>query len=285
MKTIKKIMIVLMVITMVISMTACGGTDNSKLLSEEKDNAATFPKFHGKDFDGNDVDSSLFANNDVTVLNFWFNGCSACVDEMPQLETLNAKLKEKNSEIVGVNVLVGENKNLIDEAKNILSKQGATYRNIIIKGDQDALNYISKIFAFPTTFIIDKAGKIIGAPIVGSIKSDERIEQILKIVDDIRENKTVSNQIKSEDSSNDKVTSLLAEENNIFSEHKDVWDKLFANIQNSQVEQNKDIPYVEFLKSQIEKSKSSFTEEELNTLNDDLKRIDEIEAKIKDLNQ
>ena len=39
----------------------------------------TFPTFTGKDLDGNDVDSSIFSQNAVTVVNFWFSGCKPCV--------------------------------------------------------------------------------------------------------------------------------------------------------------------------------------------------------------
>ena len=35
------------------------------------ENGSTFPQFEGKDLDGNSVDSSLFANNAFTVVNFW----------------------------------------------------------------------------------------------------------------------------------------------------------------------------------------------------------------------
>ena len=41
--------------------------------------ASAFPEFTGKDLDGNAVDSSLFANNAYTVVNFWFSGCKPCV--------------------------------------------------------------------------------------------------------------------------------------------------------------------------------------------------------------
>ena len=50
-----------------------------------KEGASVFPEFKAKDLDGNDVDSSIISKNAVTVLNFWFNGCSPCVQELPEL--------------------------------------------------------------------------------------------------------------------------------------------------------------------------------------------------------
>ena len=69
---------------------------------EEQDGA--FPQFQGKDLDGNDVDNSLFANNAFTVVNFWFNGCKPCVQELDDLNALNERIKAQGGEVVGINV-------------------------------------------------------------------------------------------------------------------------------------------------------------------------------------
>lgn len=69
---------------------------------------------------------------------------------------LNTKLREKNAELVGVNVEAGESDKALAEAKEILSKQGATYRNLFISGGDEAKEYIGKIFGFPTTILVDK---------------------------------------------------------------------------------------------------------------------------------
>ena len=85
------------------------------------ENGSTFPQFEGKDLDGNSVDSSLFANNAFTVVNFWFSGCKPCVDEMDDLDALNQRIKEQGGEVIGVNTetLDGNAAN-IATAKNIL---------------------------------------------------------------------------------------------------------------------------------------------------------------------
>ena len=46
------------------------------------DSVPAFPAFTGKDLDGNDVDNSIFSQNAVTVVNFWFSGCKPCVEEL-----------------------------------------------------------------------------------------------------------------------------------------------------------------------------------------------------------
>ena len=60
-----------------------------------------FPQFEGSDLEGNPVDNSLFAGNAFTVVNFWFNGCKPCVEELDDLNALNEKVKAQGGEVVG----------------------------------------------------------------------------------------------------------------------------------------------------------------------------------------
>ena len=62
-----------------------------------------FPQFEGSDLEGNPVDNSLFAGNAFTVVNFWFNGCKPCVEELDDLNALNEKVKAQGGEVVGIN--------------------------------------------------------------------------------------------------------------------------------------------------------------------------------------
>lgn len=293
-KTVPVLMAILMAASMSVSMAGCGnkdkGASNTATESQSKDastsektsSSEAFPKFKGYDFDGNSVDESIFAKNDVTLLNFWFNGCSACQNEMPQLEKLNAKLREKNAELVGVNIEANGNEKALKEAKEILSKQGATYKNIFVSEGKEAQEYISKIFGFPTTILVDKSGNIIGKPILGSIDDEKKTDEILKMVDDIRAGKGTT-ETNTAETSDYKRAALMAEENKIFVDHKDVWDKLFDNIDKESLDQPTETSYAGFLKSQIEKLKDKFSDDELKTLNDDMKKIDDLENQMEEL--
>lgn len=145
-----------------------------------------FPSFAGKDFDGNDVDSSIFANNAVTVINFWFNGCSPCVNELGDLSELNDSLKERGGELIGVNVEAFDgNEKIIEEAKSLLAAKNATYRNIYFDSDSEAAQYAAQIMAFPTTVFVDRQGNIVGEPIVGAINSDATMKEVNTRIDNI----------------------------------------------------------------------------------------------------
>lgn len=288
---IKRILPVFMVTAMLATtMTACGSKDNSgsmttgskTVASSNKAAGEKFPSFKGKDFDGNDVDESLFSKNEATLVNFWFNGCSACVNEMPALEEFSKKLKEQGAELIGINAGTASDEKGLAEAKDILSKQGVTYRNLILPNDHE---YVRKIFSFPTTVIVDKNGNIIGDPIVGDIEDGKKQAEILKVIEEIKAGNGVTSSVTSEQSAanDDPTAPLYEEENKIFAANQDTWNKLFSKIKKDQAEENVEKPYVEFLKEQLEASKADFTEDEIKTINEGLEKIDEIEKKIAEL--
>ena len=280
MKTIKRILPFAVVLVMVLSLAGCNQTNSQNADSAQTaDIFETFPDFEGKDFDGNDVDQTLFAENDVTVLNFWFNGCSACVNEMPGLEKFNEKLREKGAEIVGVNVQIGQDEEALEEAKEILSKQGVTYKNIYITGGDDAEKYVGNIFSFPTTILVDKSGKIIGNQIVGAIDGEKRMQEILDVIDNIKAGKENAGTINTTNSAEQEIAKLMEQENEFFNQHPDAWNKVFAQVQKDNV-QDDAADYATFLRTQIENIKDNLTAEELKILNDDVKQIEEIEKKI-----
>ena len=147
--------------------------------------ATKFPSFTGKDLDGNDVNSDeLFSSSKVTVMNFWFTTCKPCVGELGDLEQLNKELAEKGGQVVGVNSFTLDgNKGDIADAKDVLNKKGVTYKNIWFKSDSEAGKFTSNLFSFPTTYVIDQNGNIVGDPIVGAISSAEQRAALDKLID------------------------------------------------------------------------------------------------------
>lgn len=148
-----------------------------------------FPAFTGKDFNGNDVDSSLFSQNAVTVVNFWFTTCPPCIGELPVLSALNEALVEAGAgEVIGINVytLDGSSRE-ISKAANAMAKQEAAYRNIYFDSSSEAGQFADNIMAFPTTYLVDRNGGIIGEEIVGSINDDAAIDDLLNRIDAIIE--------------------------------------------------------------------------------------------------
>ena len=148
------------------------------------ENGSTFPQFEGKDLDGNSVDSSLFANNAFTVVNFWFNGCKPCVQELDDLNALNERIKAQGGEVVGINVeTLSGNEQGIELAKQILEMTGAKYRNIYFDANSEAGTFALGIMAFPTTYVFDRNGRIVGEPLLGGIDIEQNMETLQKLID------------------------------------------------------------------------------------------------------
>ena len=145
----------------------------------------TFPTFTGKDLDGNDVDSSIFSQNAVTVVNFWFSGCKPCVDEMDDLDALNQSIKEQGGEVIGVNTeTLDGNADNIATAKKILESAGASFRNIYFDPGSEAGKFALGIMAFPTTCVVDRQGNIVGEPIMGGIDQEANMATLEKLIAD-----------------------------------------------------------------------------------------------------
>ncbi len=144
-----------------------------------------FPAFEGKDLDGNTVKSDeLFSANAVTVVNFWFTTCNPCVGELAELDALNKELAEKGGTLIGVNTFTLDgDETAISEAKDVLAKKGATYQNVYFDSDGDAGKFTANIFAYPTTYVVDRSGNIVGDPIVGAITSAAQQQALQKQID------------------------------------------------------------------------------------------------------
>ena len=144
-----------------------------------------FPAFEGKDLDGNTVKSGeLFSGNTVTVVNFWFTTCNPCVGELAELDALNKELAEKGGSLIGVNTFTLDgDEAAISEAKDVLAKKGATYQNVYFDSDGEAGKFTTNIFAYPTTYVVDRSGNIVGDPIVGAITEKKQAETLQKLIE------------------------------------------------------------------------------------------------------
>ena len=151
----------------------------------EQGSMQKFPAFEGKDLDGNTVKSDeLFSGNAVTVVNFWFTTCNPCVEELAELDALNKELAEKGGSLIGVNTFTLDgDEAAISEAKDVLAKKGATYQNVYFDSDGEAGKFTTNIFAYPTTYVVDRSGNIVGEPIVGAITEKKQAETLQKLIE------------------------------------------------------------------------------------------------------
>ncbi len=159
--------------------------DDGSMQKSDDGSMQKFPTFEGKDLDGNTVKSDeLFSGNAVTVVNFWFTTCNPCVGELAELDALNKELAEKGGALIGVNTFTLDgDEAAISEAKDVLAKKGATYQNVYFNSDGEAGKFTTNIFAYPTTYVVDRNGNIVGEPIIGAITEKNQAEALQAQID------------------------------------------------------------------------------------------------------
>ncbi len=108
------------------------------------------PQFTLSDIKGNKISLSSFKGK-VILLNFWATWCPSCKNEMPSLTSLYKKYREKG--IVVVAISMDKSKR---DVQNFLSKSPIVFPVLL---DSDlSISHKYKVFAFPTTFLIDREG-------------------------------------------------------------------------------------------------------------------------------
>ena len=110
-----------------------------------------------KDASGNLIRMSDFRGK-VVFLNFWATWCAACVVEMPSMEKLHRLLKDKNFMMVAINV---QESNV--EVKAFYKKMKLSFTTLLDTNGEVATGFA--VNALPTTYILDKGGRIIGTAI------------------------------------------------------------------------------------------------------------------------
>jgi len=154
-----------------------------KISEPYKFNLAYIGDFKTKDFQGNNIDTSIFQDYKLTMVNIWGTGCNPCIREMPELEELYQEMKDNGVNIVGL-VTDGDNEKKKDNIEKIIDMTGVTYSNII-PDDVLKKGLLSNVIGYPTTIFFDSKGNVVGKEIVGAGSKDyykqaieERLENI-----------------------------------------------------------------------------------------------------------
>jgi len=113
--------------------------------------------------DGGNASLSSYKGK-VVVLNFWATWCPPCREEMPSMDILYKRFKDQGLEILAVDI--GENLNTV---RQFIQKNKYSFPVLLDTTRQTSAIY--GVEAIPTSFIIDREGKIIGR-LIGSIRWD-----------------------------------------------------------------------------------------------------------------
>lgn len=124
---------------------------------------------------GESVDSSVFADYELTMINIWGTLCKPCIEEMPDIERLYEEVQPQGVNVIGF--IANYQEDRVEKARLILEKAGVIYTNIVFD-DVTSGAISAQISGFPTTIFVDSAGIVVGEQVSGARSYSEYKELI-----------------------------------------------------------------------------------------------------------
>ncbi len=93
----------------------------------------------------------------TVLINFWATWCGPCKEELPDVEAISKQYSSKGLVVIGVSEDNGDS--VLNDVSRFAAKHGLTYQ--IVVDNNDIANAYGNINAIPTSFIVNKAGKIV----------------------------------------------------------------------------------------------------------------------------
>ena len=134
------------------------------------------PAWELKGVDGKPVKSSDFAGK-VVILDFWATWCGPCRMEIPGFIELQKQYADKGLVVVGVSL----DQDGVSVVKSFMDKTGINYP--VVLGDETIVNAFGGVEGIPTTFIIDRQGRIVRKHVGYAAKTEfeSEIKPLLKL--------------------------------------------------------------------------------------------------------
>lgn len=143
----------------VLSFFCLAGSADANSLSSKMDikpikGNKMLPSLNLEDLKGNKVDLKTFKGK-VIFLNFWATWCGPCKEEMPSMEALYQQFKNRNFIFLSISVDYEGSK----PVREYIQKNGYTFP-VLVDQKSETLD-IFEVTRIPTTFFIDKQGKLL----------------------------------------------------------------------------------------------------------------------------
>lgn len=140
------------------SVTDSQNSESTEEMKETQETDSFTLEFTAPTISGETLDSSIFSNYDLTVINIWATWCGPCVQEMPYLQDVYEQLPEN----VNFFSMCQDGDLSQTLAEQILSTSNATFHTVL-PSDSLKENLFPMIRAFPTTIFLDSNGTLITA--------------------------------------------------------------------------------------------------------------------------
>ena len=132
---------------------------------------AVAPQFTSRDTSGHQIDLNAYRGK-YTVLDFWASWCAPCREESPTLVRLYNQYKDKDFAIVSVSIDTKK-----DKWEKAIIQDGYVWTNVSeLNGYGGATAALYTVTAIPTSFLLDKQGKIIAKNLRGKDLENKLME-------------------------------------------------------------------------------------------------------------
>ena len=189
------------VLALVLALGACAGQSSSEApgssqagdssqasgsSSQQDDSAqeseALLGAFTATDLQGNEVDESILAEHDLTMVNVWATFCGPCLQEMPELGELADEYADRGVQVVGIVIDVLNydgtlSQEQVDLAAQIAEETGADYLHLLPSMDLIEAK-LAQVTAVPETFFVNSEGEQVGESYLGARSKAEWAEII-----------------------------------------------------------------------------------------------------------
>jgi cytochrome c biogenesis protein CcmG/thiol:disulfide interchange protein DsbE len=156
--------------------TSCSSTRTVSASAKSEKDRKPAADFTLKDSNGASVKLSDYRGK-VVLLNFWATWCGPCQLEIPWFEEFEQQYKSQGFAVLGVSM---------DEdgwgvVKPYIAEHKVNYR--VLLGDDSVTQLYGGVESLPTSFIIDREGKIAFAPHIGLIQKNEYVNEIQSLLE------------------------------------------------------------------------------------------------------
>jgi peroxiredoxin len=148
---------------------------NSRAQQKQSNTRKPAPDFTLTDANGQSVKLSDYRGK-VVLLNFWATWCGPCQIEIPWFIEFEQQFKSKGLEVVGVSM----DEDGWKAIKPYITAHKVNYR--VLLGDETVSQLYGGLDALPTTFIIDRDGKVAFTPHIGLAGKDEYLSEIQSLL-------------------------------------------------------------------------------------------------------
>jgi peroxiredoxin len=147
----------ILILLVALVFTAEGGEDDlfSKIGIDPIKGDKKVPDFSLRDLNGNKVEMKQFKGK-IILVNFWTTWCGPCKEEMPGLELLHQQFKEKNFVLLSISVDFER----LERVQEFINKHHYAFP-VLLDPQGETLDLFG-VKGVPTTFLIDKTGRMIG---------------------------------------------------------------------------------------------------------------------------